>query len=58
MSVGGDADIDAYDRIARWYDVDMARNMSHDDVGFYRSLARDCGGPEADRWGWHLACLA
>jgi SAM-dependent methyltransferase len=43
--VGGDADIDAYDRIARWYDVDMARNMSHDDVGFYRSLARDCGGP-------------
>jgi SAM-dependent methyltransferase len=43
--VGGDTDIDAYDRIAQWYDVDMARHMTHDDVGFYRSLARDCGGP-------------
>ena len=34
----------AYDRIARWYDVDMARNMAHDDVGFYRTLALRCGG--------------
>jgi len=28
-----------YDRIARFYDVDMARNMPFDDVGFYRTLA-------------------
>jgi SAM-dependent methyltransferase len=39
------ADRDAYDRIARWYDVDMARNMRHDDVGFYRALARAAAGP-------------
>ena len=30
-----------YDRIARFYDVDMARNMAFDDVGFY---ARQCAG--------------
>ncbi len=30
-----------YDRIARFYDVDMARNMAFDDVGFY---ARQCVG--------------
>ena len=29
---------DNYDRIARFYDVDMARNMPFDDVGFYASL--------------------
>ena len=34
----------SYDRIARWYDVDMARNMRHDDIGFYRALARRIGG--------------
>jgi len=36
--------VDAYDIVARWYDVDMARNMAHDDVGFYRALAGQCGG--------------
>ncbi|MFO1413033.1 MAG: class I SAM-dependent methyltransferase [Burkholderiales bacterium] len=30
-----------YDRIARFYDVDMSRNMAFDDVGFY---ARQCAG--------------
>lgn len=30
-----------YDRIARFYDVDMARNMAFDDVGFY---AQQCAG--------------
>lgn len=34
----------AYDRIAQWYDVDMARNMAFDDVGLYVDLARRCGG--------------
>jgi len=38
-------DADAYDRIARWYDVDMARNMRHDDVGLYRTLACAADGP-------------
>jgi SAM-dependent methyltransferase len=33
-----------YDRIARFYDVDMARNMPFDDVGFYRTLAAAAGG--------------
>ena len=33
-----------YDRIARFYDVDMARNMPFDDVGFYRALAAAAGG--------------
>ena len=33
-----------YDRIARFYDVDMARNMPFDDVGFYRSLSAAAGG--------------
>jgi SAM-dependent methyltransferase len=33
-----------YDRIARFYDVDMARNMPFDDVGFYRALAAATGG--------------
>ena len=31
---------DNYDRIARFYDVDMARNMAFDDVAFYRQLCR------------------
>jgi SAM-dependent methyltransferase len=34
----------SYDRVARWYDVDMARNMTHDDAGLYRLLARRAGG--------------
>jgi ubiquinone/menaquinone biosynthesis C-methylase UbiE len=33
-----------YDRIARWYDVDMARNMRFDDVGFYAALCEAAGG--------------
>jgi SAM-dependent methyltransferase len=33
-----------YDRIAQFYDVDMARNMPFDDVGFYRTLATAAGG--------------
>ncbi len=33
-----------YDRIARWYDVDMARNMRFDDVGFYADLCEEAGG--------------
>jgi SAM-dependent methyltransferase len=33
-----------YDRIARWYDVDMARNMRFDDVGFYADLCQETGG--------------
>jgi SAM-dependent methyltransferase len=36
--------VTAYDRIARWYDVDMARNMAHDDIGLYRALALACRG--------------
>ena len=38
-------DAAAYDRIARWYDVDMARNMRHDDVALYRALALAAQGP-------------
>lgn len=29
-----------YDRIARFYDVDMAQNMAYDDVGFYAGICR------------------
>jgi len=29
-----------YDRIARFYDVDMARNMAYDDVAFYIGICR------------------
>lgn len=36
---------DNYDRIARFYDVDMARNMPFDDVGFYADLCARHGGP-------------
>ncbi len=32
-----------YDRIARFYDIDMARNMIFDDVGFYGNV---CAGQE------------
>lgn len=35
----------AYDRIARWYDVDMGRSMRHDDVALYRTLAQAARGP-------------
>lgn len=34
----------AYDRIAQWYDVDMAQNMRFDDVGFYADLCQRHGG--------------
>ena len=30
---------DNYDRIARFYDVDMASNMSYDDIGFYAEVS-------------------
>ena len=33
-----------YDRIARFYDVDMGRNMAFDDVGFYAALCAAEGG--------------
>ncbi|MEP7205516.1 MAG: class I SAM-dependent methyltransferase [Casimicrobiaceae bacterium] len=33
-----------YDRIARFYDVDMARNMAFDDVGFYAAAVRAGAG--------------
>jgi ubiquinone/menaquinone biosynthesis C-methylase UbiE len=33
-----------YDRIAQWYDVDMARNMRFDDVAFYAGLCQRQGG--------------
>ncbi|MEO5699433.1 MAG: class I SAM-dependent methyltransferase [Casimicrobiaceae bacterium] len=33
-----------YDRIARFYDADMARNMAFDDVGFYAAAARADAG--------------
>jgi len=36
---------DNYDRIARFYDVDMARNMPFDDVGLYVSLCARLDGP-------------
>ncbi len=35
---------DNYDRIARFYDVDMARNMTFDDVAFYRGLCLQAPG--------------
>ncbi|MEP6656405.1 MAG: class I SAM-dependent methyltransferase [Betaproteobacteria bacterium] len=35
---------DNYDRIAKFYDVDMGRNMAFDDVGFYARLAKADGG--------------
>ena len=38
------APTDNYDRVARFYDVDMARNMPFDDVGLYRRLAQAAGG--------------
>ncbi|HVO89928.1 MAG TPA: class I SAM-dependent methyltransferase [Casimicrobiaceae bacterium] len=34
-----------YDRIAHLYDVDMARNMPFDDVGFYARTLAQHGGP-------------
>jgi SAM-dependent methyltransferase len=34
-----------YDRIARFYDVDMARNMPFDDVAFYAGVCRRKNGP-------------
>jgi SAM-dependent methyltransferase len=34
-----------YDRIARFYDIDMAQNMQFDDVGFYVRLAAQARGP-------------
>ena len=33
-----------YNRIAQWYDVDMARNMRFDDVAFYADLCQREGG--------------
>jgi SAM-dependent methyltransferase len=33
----------SYDRIAHLYDVDMARNMAFDDVGFYVRVSSECG---------------
>ena len=36
---------DNYDRIARFYDVDMAQNMPFDDVGFYVRLCEPLRGP-------------
>lgn len=36
---------DNYDRIAQFYDVDMARNMAFDDVAFYRRLCLATPGP-------------
>ena len=35
---------DTYDRIAPFYDVDMARNMPFDDIGFYAGLCGERGG--------------
>lgn len=37
--------IQGYDLIARFYDVDMARNMPFDDAGFYADLCAQHGGP-------------
>jgi SAM-dependent methyltransferase len=34
-----------YDRIARFYDIDMGQNMQFDDVGFYVRLAAQVRGP-------------
>ena len=36
---------DNYDRIARFYDTDMALNMRFDDVGFYAARCAEAGGP-------------
>jgi SAM-dependent methyltransferase len=36
---------DNYDRIARFYDTDMALNMAFDDVGFYAARCAEAGGP-------------
>lgn len=36
---------DNYDRIARFYDVDMARNMAFEDVAYYRKLCVQAAGP-------------
>ena len=36
---------DNYDRIARFYDVDMARNMAFDDVAFYQAQCARTAGP-------------
>jgi SAM-dependent methyltransferase len=36
---------DNYDRIARFYDTDMALNMAFDDVGFYATRCAEAGGP-------------
>lgn len=35
---------DNYDRIARFYDTDMALNMAFDDVGFYAARCKAAGG--------------
>jgi SAM-dependent methyltransferase len=37
--------MDNYDRIARFYDVDMAQNMPFDDVAFYADLCAHADGP-------------
>jgi SAM-dependent methyltransferase len=37
--------VTTYDRIARFYDVDMARNMPFDDVAFYAELCTHTPGP-------------
>ena len=34
-----------YDRIARFYDVDMARNMPFDDIALYAACCAERGGP-------------
>jgi ubiquinone/menaquinone biosynthesis C-methylase UbiE len=34
-----------YDRIARFYDVDMAQNMPFDDAGFYAEQCAAAAGP-------------
>jgi SAM-dependent methyltransferase len=36
---------DNYDRIARWYEVDMGQSMPFDDRGFYRAIGERAGGP-------------
>ena len=43
MSVGSPPR-SSYDRIAHLYDVDMARNMPFDDVGFYVGVSKSSGG--------------
>ncbi len=37
-----------YDRIARFYDIDMARNMAFDDVAFYRAQCMREPGPAVE----------